>query len=351
MTTIAPTHVRPTTLDGLLVEMEERYLADPEATLELDWSGIARLEGESGAILAAALLGRLGPAPLRVKVNPAGRGQHWLVRSGLAFAIANRSGDTWIEGIATEELAPWKRSWTPGTAATWRELFGHPAEATLFGPEAVGESPFAPDCFGPYYAAFINPHRQGASIGRDTAVARVVWPWLDRLLPQRRASRLRPSRRDHFIEDVGFLIDELLSNVVEHGTALGFGPSIHSLVQVHVTRGGSGSFDRLYLSVWDTGAGILRTVRPKLAQSDQDLSDQLLLTRLFDGQLVGWSRARATGLSDVARICSRQPGATLSVATGPMRVAVAGRRRLSQTRGAGFSLQGTLVTAVLPVRR
>ena len=352
MTPTAVTHVRPGNVDAILSDMEARLRDDPDAPLVLDWSNVSRLETASGAILSAALLGTLGRAPLRVKVDPRFSDRHWLLTSGLAFALANRTGTTTVDGLRRDELAAWRRSWTPGTEATWRQLFGEPPPTTLFEPADIGESPLAPDLFGPYYAAFTNPHRQGASVGRDTAVTRVVWPWLDRLVPEGSRRPRRSSSRDRYIRDVGLLIDELLSNVAEHGTSLGFGPSIHSLVQVLVTRGGGErSFDRLRMSVWDTGAGIANTARPKVPDVSAELPDDGLLERLFSGDLPGWLRGRGMGLPEVASVCRRTPGASLFVATGAARLATSGRRAELRPLEAGFPIQGSVVTAVLPLGR
>lgn len=351
MTPDTVTHVRPGNVDALLAEMASRLSVDPDATLELDWSHVSRLEGSAGAVLATALLGTLGRAPLRVKVQPRAATQHWLLTSGLAFALANRLGDTAVDGLRHEELATWRRTWMPGTEAAWNQLFGPPHPATLFGPEEIGESPLAPDLFGPHHAAFTNPHRQGSAVGRDTAVSRIVWPWLDRLLPNDGRRPRRSTRRTEYIQDVGILIDELLSNVAEHGTSLGFGPSIHSLVQILVTRGGGArSFDRLRLSVWDTGAGIASTARTKLASAGAaEMTDETLLMQLFSGNLPGWLRGRGMGLPEVADICRRTAGANLFVATGPVRLATTGRRAELQPTGQGFPIQGSVVTAVLPL--
>jgi hypothetical protein len=350
MTTAEATHVRPANVETILRDVEARFADNPGEVVELDWRHISRLEGPAGAALAAALVGTLAEVPLHVKLEPPTGATHWLLSSGLAFALANRAGETTVEGLQGEELDRWRRTWTPGTQATWRQLFGAPPSETLFSPEEVGESPLVPDLFGPNYAAFANPHRLGSTVAHQNAVTRVVWPWLDRLLPQ--AKRRRRSRsRDEYIGNVGLLVDELVSNAAEHGTALGFGPSIHSLVQVIVTRGGgSRSFDRLRLTVWDTGAGIPATARPKIGSPPtSEFDDESLVETLFAGRRAGWLRGRGMGLPEVAAVCRQTSGSRLFVATGAVRLAGEGRRELRRLTP-GFPLQGTVIAAVLPVQ-
>jgi hypothetical protein len=316
-------------IEKLLSELGEDHGSAP---LELD---LGRVERHAGAVLSVALLGTLGDQPLALRVQGATEPEHWLASAGLAFAVANRAGKTTVDGTDPDEiLAEWRRTWTPGTRQNWLALFPHEEPSSeLFAPEAIGETGWRPDLFGPQFAAFVNPHRTGRVASRHHPLNRAFWPWLERLLPG--SPKDGSEARRSFVTCVGTLMEELVSNISEH--AAGTGPDVHSLVHASVTRGGEG--DRLHLAFADTGEGIIGTLRPKLWE--QQASDMTLLRTAFEGGLPGWGVGRGLGLPAVLTVCRRQ-AATLRVATGNLRMEADGRDGDINLVASGFALRGTV---------
>lgn len=322
--------------DELLSELERA------TAIQLDLTALSSVERAAGSILACALLGSLGDKPLRVNASKEAH-LDWLTASGLAFAIANRTGRTDIQGADLAGLAAWRETWAPGLGMSYPTDTG-----MLFAPEMIGETAIRPDIVGGGFAAFINPHLERRRRGPHP-VATVLWPWLNRLVPHQRVRAVETTRRDQMVTDIGQVVDELVSNVGDHATG---GQPIHSLVQLSVTRGGGKrSTNRLHVTVSDTGIGIPATARPRLnALQRSTLADHQLLFKLLDGSLEPWGRGRGQGLPRVTAITRRYDG-RLQVATKHVRAALgegAEPNDLS-TRTSSFRLDGTVITVTLPL--
>ncbi len=321
-----PTSLKTENVDAFIRALELRQAQ--QATVELDLQRM-RIERPAASILSAALLSTLGRVPLVVRLPPDDTGLRDASLSTLAFAFANRAGKTSVEGL---DLAPWRRSWSPGT----RDRIG-----LLFSPGSMGESADEPSIFGRLHAAFVNPHRAAPTAG-PTTVTQVVRPWLTHVLPSY-VSNARDSRGNPgFVADVGHLIDELLENVREHACTPAPGASTRSLVQALITRGAQ---DRLHVIVLDTGPGIGATARLKLG--DAPKSDAQLVRALFQGELAGWHRSRGQGLPRVWSKVQAWRGASLQLATNGVRAT--GSAGVLNVGDRGFSMTGTVLAATFPL--
>jgi hypothetical protein len=343
MTQAAPKRLNATNIEAVL-----SGLASHSGALQLDLRELETMERSAASMLGNALLGTLGSRPIELRVSD--DKADWMTASGLAFALANRTGMTQVNGRPAAWLqdSDWARDWLPGNEAPLEALYQESAPE-LFDPELVGETALRPDLFGPGFAAFVNPHLTRPSIQRHP-VTTVIWPWLDRLVPQEQITLTARDRRGNWIADVGRFVDETVSNVCEH--ARGETRSrLFSMVQVFATRGGSRSSNRLHLSVQDTGVGIAKTARRKLApRLAASITDDQLLGKLLEGTLAPWGRGRGQGLPRVVEICRRHNG-TLRVATKTTRATLGlGQGDTAiRTGAAPFRIDGTVVTLSLPV--
>jgi hypothetical protein len=335
--------LRSQDIDHLLLDLQISAAALGE--IEIDLQALAQLERPAGAVLSNALVGTLGTLPLKIKA-PARTALPWFEASGLAFAVANRDGPTSVEGAAVEpDKARWRRSWRPGSELPWRELVGG-EQAELFDPSLIGETRIRPSLYGPGHAAFVNPHLAARPSNGAHPLNTVIWPWLNRLLP----TPTSEAARDRFVAAAGRLIDELVGNVAEHARRPA-GDTLSSLVQVSLTRGGRGSFNRFHLTVSDNGPGIAATARPKLDPSKAAaLSESQLLSKLLEGTLAPWDRARGMGLPKVAELTRAYRG-TLRAATKMSRLMIGGDVRAVRTERSGFVLDGTVLTVMLRLPR
>ena len=339
-------------LNPQLIEDLLDRLALASGSAELDLRGTDVVERSAGAVLSNALLGSLGDWPLEIFLDePA---PDWVASSGLAFALANRSGETAINGVRRAIVDPsWTREWRPGHVAPWQAMTPTPT-GELFSPSELRETSELPDLLGPTFAAFVNPHLTRPTLQRHPLTT-LLWPWLDRLVPKASvpiATRGSDGRR-LWVADVGRVIDEVLGNIWEHARSQSSAP-ISSLVVVSVTRGGGErSTNRLHLCIQDTGPGIPATARPKIsAPIAATLTEAQLVSRLLEGTLAPWGRARGQGLPRVVEICRTLRG-TLRIATKTTRASVDGHDVNSAVRVAptSFRLDGTVVTLTLPVPR
>lgn len=333
---LSPTRLATRRTDDILGELEQA------SHMQLDLTTLSGVERAAGSVLACALLGSLGDKPLQVSAS---KDAHldWLTASGLAFAVANRSGHTGVEGADPGALAQWRQDWTPGIGVPYSNTDG-----MLFAPEMIGETAIQPDIAGDGFAAFINPHLERRRRGPHP-VATVLWPWLNRLVPQPRLRAADTSPRNRLIADIGHVVDELVTNVGDHASA---GRPIHSLVQLSVTRGGGQrSTNRLHVTVSDTGVGIPATARTRLdAAQCSMLTDDQLLFKLLAGSLGPWGRGRGQGLPSVTSVTRRHRG-RLQVATKHARATLSESRGNSDlgTQKSEFRLDGTVVTVTLPL--
>lgn len=334
----------PSVVEEMLVGLQSS-----RGTLRLDLRELDTIERGPGAILSNALLGSLGDCPLEVFLDGATR--DWMTTSGLAFALANRQGDTVIVSGSRHPASwsDWRRDWRPGHTEPLRSMMPT-ASQELFAPEELGETSALPDRFGASFAAFVNPHLTQPRLQRHPLTT-LLWPWLDKLLPSGHDRAAAREVRAQWIADVGGIIDEVLCNVCEHAQC-DDGCRLFSLVQVSATRGGGQrSSNRLHLCVQDTGPGIPATARPKISASVvAEMSEQQLVGRLLEGTLQPWGRGRGQGLPRVTDTCRRLHG-TLRLATKTTRAIVEthSANQAVRTSQVGFRLDGTVVTVTLPV--
>jgi hypothetical protein len=326
-------------------------LVPSDGVLCLDLRDMDVVERTAGAILSNALLGSLGDGQLEVYLDEPAR--DWIGTSGLAFALANRSGTTVINGTEHVKAAgPWTHEWRPGHVEPLRAMLS-PARAELFSPGELGETSTPPDLFGPTFAAFVNPHLTRPTTLQRHPLTTLLWPWLDRLIPRAPGPSVASERRRLWVADVGRIVDEIVGNVCEHAGHRS-GARIRSLVLVSVTRGGGArSTNRLHLCIQDTGPGIPATARPKMSPPiAAALSEAQLVGRLLEGTFAPWGRGRGQGLPRVVEICREREG-ILRVATKTTRASVDGSAVNSAVSvvPTSFRLDGTVVTLTLPVPR
>jgi hypothetical protein len=329
-----------------VLEMWRREADRGGEPLRIDLAKVGSVERLAGGVLSTALLGSLGDAAVQVELPSGHRRAEWLWASGLAFALANRLGPTYLSGTSAADhtdLRAWRERWRPGMEETWREMLAV-SQVSLFSPAEIGESSLAPDLFGPTYAAFVDPHLNQLEDDGQHPITTVVWPWLDRLLPGKLNGE-SPNARRGFIRDVGEFVTETLLNVADH--AVGYEQRrVRSLAQVAVTTGGHGA--KLYLSVQDTGPGILTTARPKLADTLwANAADEALMTDLLEGKLPPWGRGRGIGLPEVTATARKRRG-QMTIATGRTRCRFGPAGAIVATTG-GFDLHGSVVAVMFPI--
>jgi hypothetical protein len=302
---------------------------------ELDLSAL-QPDRVAATVLTAALLTYAARTALTL-VLPATEKRDALARNGLFFALANRSGPTSYFGgekDAVERwLAEWRRPWTRGTRAPLLRL-GHEEHSDI-----------EPSVFGRDYGAFVNPHRASGPAGSTSGVAEAVRPWLHRLLPRLTADRSRNG--PDFVHGIGAAIDELVENVAEHAAGRN-SLELFSLVLVSIARGNEADARyRLYISVIDTGPGIIETASRKVAAYTNKPSDPTALLRdLFRGRVEQLGRARGFGLPSVWETVRKWDGARLIVASNG--VLLRGERgSLDTVRVADVG--GTIISAVFPL--
>src|SRR5690349_12378804 len=104
-----PTSLKVDNVDDFMRHMEQQRVSDRRMVLDIQRM---RIERPAASILSAALLGTWGEAPLVVHLPPENEQLRRAALSTLGFALANRRGDTQVEGAG--DLSMWKRSWSPG---------------------------------------------------------------------------------------------------------------------------------------------------------------------------------------------------------------------------------------------
>lgn len=313
-------------LEGLMAQAT----AGPSVPLRLNLRPLAAMSYADATLVANGLIGSLGHVALEVDPVPREELAH-LARSGVCFALANRTGPTRVSSVEVMQLDAWRESWSPGAAQPLRELFSA---------EELSETQYVPRLFSPYHAAFVQPHL-AAAVGGGSEVTRVLRPWLLRIIPGKKL-RLDPE----FVADIGTLVEELVENVREHARRQPDGKPTCSLIDVSVTRGGHGN--RINVSVQDTGPGIVATARTKLSAPAAGLSAPELVAALLKGEAGSWHRARGLGLPRVWDAVRERVGARISVATGVVRLDGSGKTSL-HAEASSFDLAGTVVYATFKI--
>jgi hypothetical protein len=324
-------------VEGVLTTLLTQRNAGAE--LILDFRDVEVIERMAGSVLANALTGTLGDAPLVLRVSGEQIGD--LISAGLAFAFANRRGKTSVD--ATRFKAPDWSAWS----YDWRPTSGT-APDELFDPSFIGETAVRPDVRGAGFAAFVNPHLSTPRVG-EHPVSTVLWPWLDGLLRDARQGVSNRSTRESFIADIGGFVDETIINISDHAAPTS--SDVVSLVHLSVTRGGGvRSGNRLHICVQDTGPGIIATARPKLGAEHRSLDDETLLAELFKGSVAHWGRGRGQGLPRIAEICQAR-GGTVRVFTQHLRLTLDASADDLPARAstAPFPIGGTVVALTVPL--
>lgn len=337
-----PPTLSPSGVDGYLRSLYRTWQLHPSRPLELNWDDLHQLDDVAGQILASGLLGELADVPLVVRVPAAKSRLLTLARTGVVFALANRSTEiTTLEGAHADEfdLPSWRRTWSPSSPSAF-DLVAD-GQAQLFSAAAVGESEYAPNIAGRKHAAFINPHLTDDGVG-ETTVRGAARPWLRQLLG---ATGPGGEQIETFIEQTGRLVDELIDNVREHALRGQRGDPSESLVTIAVTEGEKG---HLHVTVMDTGRGIAATARPKLNVSGS-VTDAVIVEGLLLGRYQGWHNGRGIGLPKVWDVCTQFNG-QMFIASNSLRADV-GRRGKLRVADGRFSLGGTVVSAALPIPR
>lgn len=340
-------------VDSLVRTWDES--AAREEPVQLDFSAIRSVSRAAVPILSNALLrGAVGRAPLRVQGL---QDTAFLVESGVAFALANREGEVTVDGT-TLELTAWRRSWLPGNLGlrtpARTQVGDENRQLPLEMHDPHSEAAAEPSLFGRHHATFINPHL-AASFDYKAGVPEAVRPWLLKVLPG--YSRSSHDERDwRLVDEVRTLIYELIENVREHTAGEG---RVRSLLQIAITRGSDQN--RLYISVQDTGPGLVETLRAKVSEEIRSLSRRVLLDRLLQCDLPRWRPARGFGLERVLSVIGMRRG-TLYVASHELRAEVRGegaRVREGEPRrpyeatyevtDGAPRIPGTVITSMLPL--
>jgi hypothetical protein len=313
--------------DEYLEQLKQSAWRGRGQPIRVDLRSLSAMTDAQATLVANGLLGSLGDVPLEIDALPDAQ-LSWLARTGLCFALANRTGVTRLSTARSESMAldAWRESWSPGTSQPLRELFSA---------RVLDASEYVPKLFGPDHAAFVQPHLASVVAG-GTEVTRVLRPWLLRMVGR------CPEQDPSFVGDIGKLVEELVENVREHAVTEADGKPVCSLVDVSITRGGQGK--RIRISVQDTGPGIIATVRAKLSPRLQQGAIPDVVLALVRGEAGARHDARGRGLPRVWDAVRQRAGARLWLATGIVRIegAASGSMRSQTSR---FDLAGTVVNA------
>lgn len=247
-----------------------------------------------------------------------------LIRTGVASALVRRRGCISFEPptnpIAEKEL--WL-NWTPAA----REM------VPMFGVEESGRGLFGPD-----HALFVNPHLTTEPEG-PASVTRLVERWLTQIV----GADFDPAHVRQATTVPVFTIDQLVRNVSEHAITAAH-PTIDSMVSLEIVLGEAGR--HLRVTVLDTGAGVVGTLRPKLSTNYDLPTDEVVLSELLAGGLPGWGRGRGFGLSAIAGKVLERPHSSLELWTGATRVRV---DDAVEAGPAGAEIAGTVLSVLFPL--
>ena len=268
-------------IDKLRHEGVGRTVANP-LTLRLDLSSAP--EAGASAVLAGALMTGLRTVPICIDHPDSSIPIGHVVRSGLATAFNARGKSTIFRDPDSPLRSPeWGSTWTPGLSAFRTAMFRDDEDV-------------APAMFGSKHAVFINPHRTTTPPG-PSSITRLIRRWLAHRLTEVPAA-------DSLLIATSFAVDQLVVNVSEHAVT-NETPSVTSVVRVEIDD--LDPEPAITIAALDTGAGIAKTLRPKL--DNPPLSDVDLLTSLLGGGLPGWGRARGIGLARITQLVQEVGGA------------------------------------------
>lgn len=248
-----------------------------------------------------------------------------LIRSGVASALARRreciSFEPATRPIAAENL--WL-TWTPAAGE---------AMAPMFAATDPGKG-----LFGPGHAVFVNPHLTTEPEG-PASITRLVERWLTQVV----TPGLTEAQHRRAIAGPVFTVDQLVRNVSEHAITSSH-PTVDSMVGLEVVTTSGRRY--LRVTVLDTGAGVVSTLRPKLVDEHQYPTDDELLGELLSGELPGWGRGRGFGLSAVAALALNEPHSSLELWTAGTRMQLNDSIEASPT---GAEIVGTVLSVLFPL--
>lgn len=312
------------------LEDAEQYLGalKQASVLELDWRAVQRIERVAGCVLVSVLVGTLDDVPLRVRLPQSTYARtEVLDRAGLLFALAQRTGA--VEHDGGNEFTMMLNKWR--AAGAHIQMTWDPSKA-IGGLETAHRS-----------HAWTNLH-QGLEnySGDDFGDAMRTWLELDVL--HSRTAHLSTQ----LVDDIAVVSSELLENVMEHASrGVEFSGGPRSLAHAMITEGGTGSHDRLYLTMQDNGRGIERTARPKLGLRENALPGEQILTGLVDGSLVTFPSPRGRGLPKIWGAASRR-GGTFQIATGHLRLL--GKAGELRSHTSSTFVDGSAIVLMFPLR-
>lgn len=315
-------------IDHQLGQLRDLNVIGPlrcDHTVRLDFRLDHDPDPVASSVFAQAMLGVRHDMVFVVQLPEKGEMLRSLVRSGVASALASRGEHVrWEHTSDPFPVHDLWHTWTPGA---------HESMAPMFAPEEHSDS-----LFGPNHAVFINPHLTSDPYG-NASITPLVRRWLTQVV----APSLGDEEQDRFIAGPVFAIDELVHNVREHAIM----PFNHSLVDsvVALEVRMHGEQRDLRVTVLDTGAGVIPTLRPKLMVPQDQLSDGDLLEELLCGNLPGWDRGRGFGLSTISARALAEEGASLHLWTGDTRVRIDTKVEV----GAAAEVTGTVINAFFPL--
>lgn len=276
-----------------------------------------------GAVFANALLSEIGNHPLKVTLPSSTNGRSQLARSGVLFALSQRNHEqTEFDESDLPFVEKWRTDWKPNDRDFANRLFDDSSD--LANPLEVQDGRFV---------TFINPHHRttNESLVREVAHDQAM-PWATRLI-SRIAHGLSDDARQDLIEAVSGVVTELVWNVGhafvnQSGRSSTVPPDRRrSYVQVYSTDGGGeASHNRLHIVVCDSGHGIVRTLRPKLAAADRAYSeameskgsgfgDDQIVRSLLRAELPPFGQASGVGYERITRILT-DFGGTFDLVSG-----------------------------------
>ena len=279
-----------------------------------------RYEPQWTQILSNELLGEFAETKLEIypPQNPTGR--KILDRCGMSFALKQRMPQlTMIKGTFDPEWpAPnWARVWSPRDSEYPQRLFHEPLEPDML--------------FNREFAIFINPHLASYSDLKSELAQKQTMGWLRELILHKSSHTTRQSETSteqafHLTTELHRICYQLITNLRHAFTPLA-SPSpnvpyrrLRSYVHLYNTKGGgSGSHNRLHITVADLGHGILRTLRPKLeahSQSGSNRDSLDIIRALLSGTLRVPGRDAGKGYRAIVYLLHKYKSARLYLTTG-----------------------------------
>ena len=301
-------------LQDLLVAV--RRAGSLDTSLRLDFSRLDDGHSSSRRIgawwvssLSNLLVGHFCDVPLRVALPAASGMRLQLLRGGLYYALAQRTGPvdyTTSDEASEAVLDSSKGAWTPRKGPVlFREASGTPVGGRSY--------------------LYANTHSRAESGYFRRYEGSAAFPFLGDVIPRPREG-IRGEVREMFLLATCETLVEVLDNISAHAfnrldatfDAAWLGPTIvdraRSCLLVGLTTGGTDSHDRLHFVAFDNGFGIPRTMRwkhtaPLQLRGSASIMECVLRERLTDREIDGHAGAGLWCLCRLARFA----GGTITV--------------------------------------